>query len=57
MTTNTSHKRYRVTQISQCNGTVVRDYRFRAVAKFGAWVYGGSAVDGTERFAISFERI
>lgn len=57
MTTNTNHKHYRVTQVSKCNGTIVRDYRFRMIAKFSAWVYGGSAVTDGERFAITFEEI
>jgi hypothetical protein len=57
MTTNQTHKHYRVTQDSECNGHIVRDYRFRVVAKFAAFVYGGSAVTDGEPFRITFEEI
>lgn len=57
MTTNTSHKHYRVTQESVCNGRVVREYRFRTFARFGAWVYSGHAVTDGELFVVTFEEI
>lgn len=57
MTTNTGHKHYRVTQDSECNGHVVREYRFRILARFAAWVYSGHAVTDGELFRITFEEI
>jgi len=57
MTTNNSHKHFRVTQDSTCNGHVVREYRFRSIARFAAWVYDGHAVTDGEAFVVTFEEI
>ena len=57
MTTNNSHKHFRVTQDSTCNGHVVREYRFRTAARFAAWVYDGHAVTDGEAFTVIFEEI